>query len=104
MTSFPETIRDLWDLLRRYADQELYQPLRNLPGYVGLGLGGAVLAATGAFLLALGGLRLVQTELPRQLDGTGDSSPAPYLILFVACLLAVGALAARAGKARGGSS
>lgn len=102
MTSFPETIRELWDLLRRYAQQELYQPLRNLPGYVGMGLGGAVLVALGGFLLALGGLRLVQTELPSQLDGQGDSSVAPYLVVALVCGVSGGVLASRAGRGRGG--
>lgn len=90
--STPEVLQELWQLLKGYARQETVDPLRNLGRYLGYGLGGMALLTLGVFLLALSGLRALQTQ-------TGDvfagwRSAFPYLIVLVV-LMGVAALAAR---------
>ena len=97
MRSFPETMRELWELVRAYATQELYQPLRGLPWYMGLGLMGAFTTVTGAGLILLGVLRLLQTEV---LGATteGGSSSLPYLIIAACAFLAMVLLVRRINR------
>lgn len=98
MKSFPDTVRELWELLRQYALQELYGPLKSIPAYVGIGLGGAATVAVGVVLVLLGLLRMVQAEGFRHIDASGDSSAIPYLVVFVVCALLAAGLATRIGK------
>lgn len=79
--SIPEVIQELWELLKAYARQETIDPLKNLGRYLGYGLGGMALLTLGVFMLALSGLRALQTQ-------TGDvfagwRSAFPYLIVLV---------------------
>lgn len=98
MKSFPETIKELWELLKAYALQELYQPLKALPWYVGIGLGGAAATALGGGLLLLGLLRMVQFEGHSTFDATGDSSALPYLIIAIVAIVAIVVLASRINR------
>jgi hypothetical protein len=87
----PEVLQELWQLLKDYARQETLDPLRNLGRYLGFGLAGMALLTLGTFLLALSGLRALQTQ-------TGDvfagwRSAFPYLIVLVV-LAGVAVLAA----------
>lgn len=91
--TFAETIRSLWQLLVDYARQETLGPLKGLGRTIGFGVGGAVLVSIGVVLLALAGLRVLQSETGTAL--TGNLSWIPYLIV-VAGLGAVAALAVRA--------
>lgn len=94
-TSFSQTIRELWELLRAYARQETVEPLRNLGAYLGFGLAAATVTSLGLGLLLLGGLRLMQAEAPRWVDATARSSFIPYLVVTVLCVLLIGLLASR---------
>jgi hypothetical protein len=76
-----ENIRDLWELLLAYARQEMVDPLKGLGRYIGWGVGGSLFLGLGLVLLALGGLRALQTETGDVFDG--NWSFAPYLIVFV---------------------
>jgi hypothetical protein len=96
--TLPETIRELWELVRAYALQELVDPLRGLHKYVGIGLGAAVLCSTGGALLLLGILRAVQTEGHRTFDARGDSSFLPYLVVFLLCVLGIAVLVSRINR------
>lgn len=77
-SSLPAQAAQLWDLVRAYAKQETIEPIKGLGRYAAMGIAGSVFLSIGLLLLALGGLRALQTE-------TGDTfvgnwSWAPYLI------------------------
>ena len=76
-----ETVNDLVELLKAYAKQETVGPLQRLGRYLGFGLGGSVVIATGCILLLLGLLRVLQTETGSTF--TGSWSWAPYAITLV---------------------
>lgn len=92
-----DTISELKDLLVDYAKQETVTPLKGIGRYLGFGLGGSVLVSTGVLLLALSGLRALQTETGTTF--TGNLSWIPYLIVL-AGLAVVGLIAAKAIKGR----
>jgi hypothetical protein len=91
--SVPALLTELWDLVRAYVKQETVEPVKGLGRVVGWGLAGSLFLAIGLVLLALAGLRALQTE-------TGDTfagnwSWAPYLITLAGVGLVI-AVAARA--------
>ncbi len=96
-TALPQLLLELRDLIVRYIRQETIEPLQSLGRYVGFGLLGAFLLGSGVILLAVGSLRLLQTET----GGTfrGDWSWGPYGIVFVA-LVVGGAVTWKARGAR----
>jgi hypothetical protein len=67
--SFQETIRELWELLKGYAQQETVGPLKNLGRRIGFGVAGSLLFSLGWFLVTLGAMRVLQTHT---LPGLGD--------------------------------
>jgi hypothetical protein len=89
--SIAQVFSELWELLRDYAKQETLDPLKGLLHYVAVGVGGALLLSIGILLLAMGGLRALQTHTGEHL--TGNLSWVPYLaalvVLGVLILLAV---------------
>jgi hypothetical protein len=87
--SLPQLVLELRDLVLAYIRQETLEPLRSLGRYVGFGLGGALLLGSGVVMLAVGSLRVLQTETGSTFQG--DWSWAPYAIVVVA-LIAGGAL------------
>lgn len=61
----PEITTELLDMSREYLWQETVAPLKRLGKHAGLGLGGAAIIGTGAFLLAWGlyyGLVMIYPE------------------------------------------
>jgi hypothetical protein len=80
-----DTVRELKELVVAYAKQETLDPLKGLGRYVGFGVAGALLLATGFVLLAIGGLRALQTETGTTF--TGNWSWAPYGIVVAALAL-----------------
>ena len=84
------TSGDLPDLLRRYVRQETVDPLRSLGRFLGLGIAGSLMMATGVVLLGVGALRLLQDW--SVLDGSW--SWVPYLVVAVA-LAMIAVLAGR---------
>jgi hypothetical protein len=97
LASFPDTLRELWDLVRRYAYQELVAPLLGIHKYLAYGLAGAVLTLTGASLVLLGSLRLLQAEV-FEARSSGGSSALPYLLVFLACTVVILVLAGRINR------
>lgn len=93
-----ETARELLDLLKAYLRQETVEPLRRLGRYVGLGLAGSALLAVGLVLLALSGLRALQTETGSTF--TGSWSWAPYLIVLVGLGVAIALLVSAVTRGR----
>jgi hypothetical protein len=94
--SLPTLVSELWDLVRAYAKQETVQPLKGIGRFVAFGLAGSVLLGTGLVLLALGGLRALQTETGTTFGG--NWSWAPYLIVLLGCAVVVGLALSRTGK------
>jgi hypothetical protein len=88
--SAPALITELWELVKAYVQQELAVPLRGLGRYVGYGLAGSLLVGIGSFLVALGLLRVLQTETDGWFDGHWEF--VPYLVVAVLSV-AVAALA-----------
>ena len=93
--SLPALISELRDLVVAYAKQETIDPLKALGRFVAFGLAGAVCISLGTFLVALGGLRALQTT--EHLEG--NWSWLPYLIVVAFCLIVAGIAASRIAKA-----
>ncbi|HJM31141.1 MAG: hypothetical protein QF367_10010 [Acidimicrobiales bacterium] len=82
--------QDLVALVKRYLRQETVDPLRSIGRTLLFGVFGSLLMGTGAVLLSIGALRLLQGWAP--MDATW--SFLPYLIVSVV-LLALSCLALR---------
>ena len=85
--SLPQVVLELKDLLVAYFKQETLLPIQQLGRYLAFGVAGSVLMGTGVMLMALGLLRLLQTETGEAFDG--NWSWVPYVIVFA--VLVVGA-------------
>jgi len=92
-----DTLRELWDLLRSYAIQETFAPLRSLGRSLGWGLFGAVFVGLSVVLAGLGLLRLLQSE-----TGVFDDrlSWLPYLIVMVVMAVVIGGAVAGIARTR----
>jgi len=85
------TFGELKAMVTDYAKQQTVDPLKHLGKWAGLGVAGAVMLIIGAFLTALGFLRLFQ-----KWDWTeGTMSFAPYFLVFLLLVIS-GALCFRA--------
>lgn len=78
-------------MLVTYAKQETVEPLKTLGKYLGLGIAGAIAVFLGLFFLALGVLRLLQTEVDA-FSGGGKGSLVPYLIAIATLAVLMGIL------------
>lgn len=85
--SLPALAAELWDLVRAYAKQETVEPMKGLGRFVAFGVAGSVLLGTGTVMLALAGLRALQTETGGALDG--HLSFVPYLIVLAVCTIVI---------------
>ena len=92
-----EALAELRDVVLAYFRQEAVEPLKRLLAWLGFGLLGGVFVCTGLVLLALGGLRALQTETGEHL--TGSLSWTPYAIVLAAVLV-VFLIARSAARAR----
>lgn len=99
--SLPTLVTELWDLVRAYAKQETLEPLKGIGRWVGFGLAGSLFLGLGLLLLALGGLRALQTETGDVFDG--NWSWAPYLIVLAACGIVLALVARGMGKRKAGA-
>jgi hypothetical protein len=81
----PQVVRELWELIVAYFQQETVVPLKQLGRYILFGLLGAMLLGFGVLLLAMSGLRALQDETGTTFHG--NWSWAPYGIVFVALLV-----------------
>ena len=96
--SVPKVASELWTLSVDYAKQEIKDPVKGLGTYLLWGSVSALLAGFGMVLLAIGGLRALQTETGSTF--TGNWSWAPYLIVLVgaAVVLGIGVWLVQRGK------
>ena len=92
--SVPALAAELWDLVRAYIKQETVEPIKGLGRKVAFGIGGSVLLSVGLVMLALGGLRALQTETGSTFEDKW--SWAPYLITLVGLAVLI-ALAVKVG-------
>ncbi len=86
--SIATVVAELWQLTVAYAKQEIRDPIVGLGAYLAWGVATMVLAGLGSVLLAIGGLRALQTETGSTF--TGNLSWAPYLIVLAVSIIVLG--------------
>lgn len=96
-TSDPGSIGDLVDAVKAYAKQETLDPLRGALRWLGFGVAAAISLGTGAALLVLALLRLLQEEMAPTFDGRWMTL-VPYAAALVASLIVIGLAVARIAK------
>lgn len=74
-------------MIKAYAKQETLGPLRGAGRWLAFGTAASLAFGLGIFLVVLGILRLLQTEMPDTFDGSW--SWVPYLIALAVCVGAV---------------
>ncbi|MDG2027502.1 MAG: hypothetical protein P8J50_10350 [Acidimicrobiales bacterium] len=87
---------DVVDQIKAYARQETIEPLRPLPRWVLMGIGGSVLLMLGSISLVLALLRVLQEETGNNF--TGNLSWAPYLITLGVSVIILALLGLRISK------
>ncbi len=100
--SIGDTVRDIVETLKAYAQQETVDPLKRLGKYLGFGVGGSILIATGFVFLMLAGLRVLQVETGSTF--TGSWSWAPYAIVVVVSLAVAALFLSFIKPSKGGSA
>lgn len=60
----PQLATELYDMAKEYLRQETIEPAKKLGRQAGLGLGGAMVMSSGAFLLVLGSYFALRMVLP----------------------------------------
>ena len=83
--SLPALASELWELVVAYLKQETLEPIKSLGRFVLYGVIGAVTLSLGLVLVALAGLRALQTGTADHLTGT--LSWLPYFIVLVAAIV-----------------
>jgi choline-glycine betaine transporter len=94
--SLQENVTELWALVVAYAKQETLDPIKALGRFVAFGVAGAVCLSLGVVLLALGGLRAIQSETFPHL--AGNLSWIPYLAIVAACAAVLVLAVSRIGR------
>ena len=98
----PTLAGELWELVVGYAKQETVEPLKRLGRLLAFGVVSSFMLGIGLVLLALAGLRALQTETGDTFDG--DLTWAPYLIVVagsgLVTVIAVRAIGRHKRKAR----
>ena len=99
-----EVLAELRDVVAAYFRQEAIDPLKRLAVWLGFGLVGGVFLCTGLVLLALAGLRALQTETGDHLSGSLSWSPYAIVLAGVLVVFGVARSAARARRRGAGES
>lgn len=86
--SVPQVASELWTLTIDYAKQEIKDPVRGLGSYLLWGSVSMLLIGIGVVLLAIGGLRALQTETGSTF--TGNLSWVPYGIVLAGAVVVLG--------------
>jgi hypothetical protein len=89
--SAPKVASELWTLTVDYAKQEIKDPVKGLGTYLLWGSVSMLLIGLGFVLLAIGGLRALQTETGSTF--TGSLSWLPYLIVLVGATVVLAVVA-----------
>lgn len=93
-----ELFDEAWALVRTYLDQELARPAKAAGRFVAYGLGGALLGGIGLALVAVGGLRAIQTEGGPTFGGA--HSWMPYLMVAASMVLVASVAVLRVARGR----
>ena len=93
MGQIPETVQ----LLKDYVRQETLGPLKGAGRWIALGVVGSILIGGGTAFLALGTLRLIQSEWPSTFQGRWMSL-LPYVCALMFCLFVAGMAVLRINK------
>jgi len=91
------SVGDVIDLVKAYALQETVGPLKGAGRWLGFGVAGALCLGLGLVLVALGLLRLLQTQWESVFDGAW--SFVPYLIVLAVVLAVTAISLSRVSKA-----
>ncbi len=91
--NIPETVQ----LLKDYVRQETLGPLKGAGRWIALGVVGAILIGSGTAFLALGALRMIQSEWPGTFAGRWMSL-VPYASALVFCFFVAGMALMRINK------
>lgn len=86
--SVQQVASELWELTVGYAKQEIRDPVSGLGSYLLWGSVSMLLIGIGMVLLAIGGLRALQTETGSIF--TGSMSWAPYGIVLSGAIIVLG--------------
>ena len=86
--SVPKVASELWTLTIDYAKQEIKDPVKGLGTYLLWGSVSMLLVGFGMVLLAIGGLRALQTETGSTF--TGSLTWAPYAIVLASAAVVLG--------------
>ena len=97
--SVTELLSELWELITAYVRQEALDPIKGAGRFIAFGAAGAFLIGLGSVLMAVGALRLLQTETDTSF--TGNLTWVPYAIVFVALVGAGGLAVAAIGRGKG---
>lgn len=89
----PETVQ----LLKDYVRQETLGPLKGAGRWIALGVVGALFIGSATAFLALGTLRMIQTEWPSTFQGRWMSL-LPYVGALLICFIVAGLAFARINK------
>lgn len=100
-SSLPTTVSELVELVKAYAKQETVGPLKGLGRSVALGVAGSLVVSIGVVLLALAGLRALQTETGSTFDGSWSWAPYLLTLLGVAVVIGLALAATRKRSANG---
>ena len=93
LADIPATVQ----LLKDYVRQETLGPLKGAGRWIALGIVGALLIGGGTAFLALGALRLIQSEWPETFAGRWMSL-VPYASALMFCFLVAGMALLRINK------
>ena len=93
-----EVLAELRDVVAAYFRQEALDPLKRLLAWLGFGLAGGIFLCTGLVLLALAGLRALQTETGGHLAGSLSWSPYAIVLAGALVIFLVARSAARARR------
>jgi hypothetical protein len=96
--SMPTLAGELYDLVRAYAKQETVEPMKGLARFAAYGVVGSLVIGLGVVLLALGVLRVLQTETGDTFDG--GWSWAPYVLTLLLCAVVAAAATMAATRRR----
>lgn len=86
--SVPQVVSELWTLTVDYAKQEIKDPVKGLGTYLLWGSVSMLFIGLGMMMLAIGGLRALQTETGSTF--TGSLSFLPYVIVLVGAVVILG--------------
>lgn len=84
-----EGAQELQQMLVSYAKQETVDPLKALGKYLAIGLAGSFSMFLGVLFLALGALRLMQSETGDNFDGGSFASLVPYVVALAVLVLMI---------------